>query len=315
MVVATDSRRQLQRRTARRPLVKLLVAGARGQVARALVERAAGWPGIELLAIGRPQLDLERPGSAAELVADVAPDIVINAAALTAVDQAEGESARAFRINSDGAGELASAAAARGAPIVQLSTDYVFNGYADGAYAEDAAPEPLNVYGHSKLAGEAQVRATNPRHAIVRTAWLYSPFGRNFVTSMMAAAAGGPIVRVVDDQRGCPTSALDLAEGLLGLAARWAAEPDSPVADLYHLAGPAAMSWCDFAVAIMDECRSLGLPAAEVVPIGSADWLAKATRPRNSALNSCRFERDFGYSMPPWKESLTAVIERISRHQ
>jgi dTDP-4-dehydrorhamnose reductase len=293
--------------------VKLLVAGARGQVARSLVERAALLPGLDVIAVGRPTLDLEAPGSAIRVVAEIAPDIVINAAAYTAVDQAEAEPDRAFRINSDAAGELAAAAADSGAAIVHLSTDYVFGGFAEASYDEQAAPEPLNVYGHSKLAGEAQVRAANPRHAIVRSAWIYSPFGRNFVSSMMTAAANRPMLTVVDDQRGSPTSALDLADGLLRVAARWAEGGEEGMGSTYHLAGPEVMSWCGFATAIMDECRARGLPAAEVEPIASADWPAKATRPRNSALNSCSFARDFGYSMPPWRQSLAATIERISQ--
>jgi dTDP-4-dehydrorhamnose reductase len=293
--------------------VKLLVAGAQGQVARSLAERAALVPDIELVAIGRPSLDLEQPGSASRLVADIAPDIVINAAAYTAVDQAEAEPDRAFRINSDAAGELAAAAADSGAAIIHLSTDYVFGGFAEAPYDEQAVPEPLNVYGHSKLAGEAQVRAANPRHAIVRSAWIYSPFGRNFVSSMMAAAASRPTLTVVDDQRGTPTSALDLADGLLRIAARWAEGGEEGIGSTYHLAGPQVMSWYGFARAIMDECRARGLPTAEVDPIASADWPAKATRPRNSALNSCRFARDFGYSMPPWRDSLAATIERIAQ--
>jgi len=293
--------------------VRVLVAGATGQVARSLVERASSWPGIELTALGRPTLDLEQPGSAGRVVADFSPDVVINAAAYTAVDQAEAEPDRAFRINSKGAGELAGAAAARGAAIIHLSTDYVFGGSADGACDEEAVPEPLNVYGHSKLAGEARVRAANPRHVIVRSAWLYSPFGRNFVTGMMAAAASRPTLTVVDDQLGSPTSALDLADGLLCVVDRWIEQPERGIGNTYHLAGPAAMSWCAFATAIMDECRKRGLPAAEVEPIRSADWPAKADRPRNSALNSFSFGRDFGYSLPPWRDSLAAVIERVAR--
>lgn len=295
--------------------MKLLIAGASGQVARSLVERAAAWPGVEPIALGRPVLDLEQPGSAARAVAETAPDVVINAAAYTAVDAAQSEPARAMRINADGAGELAAAAAANGAAIIQLSTDFVFDGTAPGAYSEDATPAPLGVYGRTKQAGEAQVRAANPRHLIVRTAWVYSPFGRNFVTRVIAAASDDAPLRVVDDQRGNPTSAIDLADGLLSAIARWTSEPELGLGETYHLAGPATMSWWDFAVAVMDQCRELGLPAGEVLPIRSADWAAKAPRPTNSALNSCSFARDFGYSMPPWRTSLAAVIERVARQQ
>lgn len=293
--------------------MRVLVAGARGQLARSLLERASGSPEVELVTLGRPTLDLESPGSAARAVAATAPDVVINAAAYTAVDRAESEPALATRINANGAGKLAAAAAARGAAIIQLSTDFVFDGTAMGAYAEDAVPNPLNVYGKSKLAGEQQVRLSNPRHTIVRTAWVYSPFGQNFVTRMMAAAGDRRTLTVVDDQRGNPTSALDLADALLQIIARWANEPELGLGKTYHLAGPATMSWYDFALAIMDQCRELGLPAFQVVPIKSSEWAAIARRPANSALNSCSFAREFGYSTPPWTDSLAAVIERVAR--
>src|SRR5437660_1636965 len=197
--------------------MKVLVTGTEGQLARSLVERARLHPAIDLVAIGRPMLDMEVAGSAAAAIAEAAPDVVVNAAAYTAVDQAEDEPERAFRVNADAAGEVAAAATRAGAAVIQLSTDYVFNGRAEGPYREDAPVDPLGVYGRSKLAGEEQVRAANPRHAIVRTAWVYSPFGRNFIKSMMAGAGVRDRLTVVDDQRGSPTSALDLADGLLAM--------------------------------------------------------------------------------------------------
>src|SRR4051812_35034781 len=169
--------------------MKILVTGIEGQLARSLAERARLHPDLELIARGRPELDLELPGSAAAAIAQAQPDVVINAAAYTAVDQAEDERDRAFRINADAAGEVAEAAAHAGAAVIQISTDYVFDGRGEGASREDAPVNPLGVYGSSKLAGEEQVRAANPRYAIVRTAWVYSPFGRNFVKSMMAATS------------------------------------------------------------------------------------------------------------------------------
>src|SRR4051812_19276650 len=197
--------------------MKILVTGTEGQLARSLVERALLRNDIELVALGRPELDLKAPGSAAAAIAEAAPDLVINAAAYTAVDGAEDEPERAFRINADAAGEVAAAAVRAGAAVIQLSTDYVFDGRGEDAYREDASVNPLGVYGRSKLAGEEQVRSANPRHAIVRTAWVYSPFSRNFVKSIMAAAGTRDRLTVVDDQRGSPTSALDLADGLLAM--------------------------------------------------------------------------------------------------
>lgn len=286
--------------------MRVLVVGAQGQVARSLVERAGNSPKIEIAAAGRSELDLEQPGSGAKAIADFAPDLVINAAAYTAVDQAESEPDRAFRINAEGAGELAAAAAAVNAPIIQISTDYVFDGSAAEPYDESALPDPLNVYGRSKLAGEEQVRVANPRHVIVRTAWVYSPFGRNFAKTMVNAARSRDMLTVVDDQKGSPTSSLDLADALLHMIER-----ELPLGETYHIAGTGSTSWCGFAQAIMAECRKLGLPAADVRPIASAEWPTDARRPVNSALNSCRFERDFGYSMPPWEESLPEIVHRL----
>src|SRR3954452_12728393 len=185
--------------------MKVLVIGSSGQLAQSLLERAVGRGGIALRAIGRPEIDLEVAGAASSAIAAAAPDVVINAAAYTAVDQAEDEPERAFRINADAAGEIAAATAGK-ARLVHVSTDYVFDGTAEGAYGENAEPNPLNVYGRSKLAGEANVRSANPEHVIVRTSWVYSPFGRNFVATMMAAAERNDHLAVVDDQRGCPTS-------------------------------------------------------------------------------------------------------------
>ena len=287
--------------------MRVLVTGAQGQVARSLAEGAANARELEIIAVGRPDFDLERRGSAERVIADVGPDVVINAAAYTAVDDAEREPERAFWINADGAGELAGAAFKRGAAIIQISTDYVFDGLAVGPYDEAAVPNPLNVYGKSKLAGEEQVRAANPRHVIVRTAWVYSPFGRNFVKTMMQAAQTRGTLSVVDDQRGSPTSALDLAKALSHLL-----KGELPLGQTYHLAGASSTTWCGFASVIMDECRGLGLPAAQVQPITTADWPTAARRPVNSALNSFKFERDFGYSMPRLEDSLPGVIGRIS---
>ena len=292
--------------------MKVLVTGRDGQLARCLVERAAGREGIELVAVGRPELDLEAAGSAARVIAEASPNVVINAAAYTAVDQAEDEPDRAFRINADAAGEVAAAARSAGAAIVQMSTDYVFDGRSAEPYGEDSATNPLGIYGRSKLAGEEQVRTANPDHVILRSAWVYSPFGRNFVKTMMAAAETREELTVVDDQFGNPTSALDLADGILAMIERWRHGGRTGLGDTYHLAGSGSTSWCEFAQAIMDECRVLGLPAAEVRPIRSDEWPTRAARPQNSALDCARFARDFGFTMPQWRDSLRVVVERLA---
>lgn len=291
--------------------MKVLVTGARGQLSRSLVERAAGRPGIEMIAVGRPELDLEVTGSVERVVAEIAPEVIVNAAAYTAVDQAEIEPERAFRVNAEAAGELAFAARRIDSPIVAISTDYVFDGSAACPYDETASPNPLNVYGRSKLLGEEQVRLANPRHLILRASWIYSPFGQNFAKSMISLAKDRDELRVIDDQRGAPTSALDLAEGILVALDRWRADGLESLVGTYHLAGGEVTSWYGFAAGIMDECRKRNLPSAEVRPIATSEWPAKAARPANSMLDSRKFKRDFGYSARPWKPSLAEMFARL----
>ena len=290
--------------------MRILVTGTRGQLVRSLIERSSGW--LEVVAVGRPEVDLEVPGSVARAIETLRPDAVVNAAAYTAVDQAEDEPGRAMRINADAAGEAAVAARKVGAPIIHISTDYVFDGTCDGAYAEDAPTGPIGVYGQSKLAGEEQVRETNPQHLILRTAWLYSPFGRNFVTTMMTAAGERDSLTVVDDQRGSPTSALDLADAILRVLDQWRRGSRTGLGETYHVAGAGETSWCGFAAEIMRQRHALGLPVAKIVPITTADWPTRARRPRNSVLDSSNFERDFGFRLPDWRASVSSVVDRLA---
>jgi dTDP-4-dehydrorhamnose reductase len=290
--------------------MKVLVTGSEGQLARSLRESASMHPGLDLVFAGRPAIDLARPGSAERFIAETVPDVVINAAAYAAVDQAEDEPELVFRINADGAGEVAAAAAHVRAAVIQISTDYVFSGESEVSYVEDAPVGPLNVYGRSKLAGEEQVRSANPDHLIVRTAWLYSPFGRNFVTTIVAAAKTRNELKVVADQIGSPTSAFDLANGLLRAVDLH--RKGEGKTGIYHLAGTGSTSWCDLAQAIMMECKKHDMPSAGVRPIKTVDWPAKAARPRNSILDSTKFAQDFGFSMPPWRDSLAVVMDRLA---
>jgi dTDP-4-dehydrorhamnose reductase len=286
--------------------MKLLVIGKNGQVAQSVVERATASADLEIRSFGREVVDLERPQTIASAIASEHPDVVINAAAFTGVDAAEEEEERAFAVNSAGAGEAARASAAAGARFIHLSTDYVFDGSGSGARDESAPTGPLGAYGRSKLAGEEAVRAADPRALILRTAWVHSPFGHNFVRTMMKAASGRDELRVVADQRGNPTSALDLADAILA-AAR------AGDGGLYHLAGTGSASWAEFAEAIMGQCRRLGLSAAKIVPIPSTDYPTPARRPMNSMLDSRRFEERFGFTMPDWRSSLRIVVERLAR--
>jgi dTDP-4-dehydrorhamnose reductase len=288
--------------------VRILLTGREGQVARSLIERVEAFPALELISAGRPEVDLAQKGSVARVVRALCPDLVINAAANTAVDQAEDEPELAMRINAEAAGEAAAAAREVGAGFIQLSTDYVFDGQAREPYAEDAPTNPLSAYGRSKLAGEQAVRAANPNHLILRTAWVYSPFGRNFVRTMVTAARDRDTVNVVDDQLGSPTSALDLADAILAIAARW---PEGS-GRTYHLAGTGAASWFELAGEVMANCRRLGLPSAEVGPIATANWPTRAVRPPFAVLDCSRIEGELGLRLPDWRQSVAAVIERLA---
>ncbi|MDQ3077399.1 MAG: dTDP-4-dehydrorhamnose reductase [Pseudomonadota bacterium] len=285
--------------------------GRSGQVARSLVERCEARGGHELIVASRPDTDLANAGEIAAAIHRAEPHAVVNAAAFTAVDGAEDDPALAFRINAEAAREAAQAARDVGARFLHLSTDYVFGGTATDPYRENAPTDPIGVYGKSKLAGEEGVRDANPDHLIVRTAWVYSPFGNNFVRTMMRAARHRDVLRVVDDQYGSPTSALDLADGLLAVIDRWCDEPSASLGQTYHLAGTGQTSWCGFATDIMTQCAALDLPSARIEPIVTADWPTRAVRPAYSVLDSSRFVADFGYLMPSWQSSVTAVIHRL----
>ena len=291
--------------------MRVLVTGEQGQLARSLALLGAGVKGLDLRTIGRPRLDLERPETIEPAIRAVAPDLVVNAAAYTAVDDAEGEPERAFRINGAAAGEVAAAARRHGARIVQISTDYVFDGTGEGPYAETAQTRPLGVYGRSKLEGEERVAEANPDHVILRTAWVYSPFGRNFVKTMLAAAARRGELNVVDDQKGNPTAAADIAGGILALISMWRERPELGLGGTYHLAGTGVASWFEFATAIFAEAGRHGLATASVKPIRTADWPTRAARPANSVLDSSRFAADFGYRAPLWRQSLAAVVAEL----
>jgi dTDP-4-dehydrorhamnose reductase len=292
--------------------MRVLVTGERGQLARSLAVRAAGIPGLVLHAAGRPELDLERSESIEAAIRAAAPDVVVNAAAYTAVDAAEDEPERAFRINGEAAGEVAAAARRQGARIIQVSTDYVFDGTGEGPYSETAQTRPIGVYGRSKLEGEQRVAEANPDHVVLRTAWVYSPFGHNFVKTMLGAAAKRSELTVVADQRGSPTAAADIADGIIALIGQWRERPGLGLGKTYHLAGTGVASWFDFATAIFAEAARHGLPAAEVRPIRTADWPTRAARPANSVLDSSRFGADVGYRAPPWRQSMAAVVAELA---
>jgi dTDP-4-dehydrorhamnose reductase len=289
--------------------MRILVTGRNGQVARSLAERARA--AHELVFVDRPGFDLADPASIARTIEQVRPDLVFSVAAYTAVDKAESERDLAMAVNGDGPGALARAAAGVGAPIVHLSTDYVFDGSGDRPYREDDPVAPLGVYGETKLAGERAIAASGARYAILRTAWVYSPFGNNFVKTMLRLAADRDALTVVDDQRGCPTSALDIADAMLRVADVWASDPGKGADTVYHLAGSGETNWADFARAIMAFSAARGGPSASVTGIPTSAYPTPARRPANSRLDTGRFAATFGYRAPEWRDSLEPVVARL----
>ena len=288
--------------------MKILVIGRHGQLAQSLAER--GGSGIALM--GRPDLDLAVPGSARFAILTARPEWIVNAAAFTAVDLAETEEPAARRINADAAGEIAAAAHELGVPVIHISTDYVFDGQASEPYAEPGATGPINAYGRTKLAGEVAVRAATPEHLILRTSWLVSPFGNNFVRTMVELGQRRDTLSVVADQHGNPTSTLDLADAVLIIARRLGAGESSGLGQTYHLAGTGIASWFDVAVAVQEELAALGAKSARVNPIATADWPTPATRPAYSALDTSAFTRDFGYALPDWRRSIQYIVRRLA---
>jgi dTDP-4-dehydrorhamnose reductase len=274
--------------------LRILLVGRNGQVGRELARTLA--PLGEVHALGRDELDLTDPARIAAVVRAASPQIIVNAAAYTAVDRAESEPEAAFAVNAAAPAVLAAEAARLGASLVHYSTDYVFDGAKPAPYAEDDVPHPLNVYGASKLAGERAIAASGCRHLILRTSWVYGPHGSNFMRAILRAARERRELRVVDDQIGAPTSSLALARATAQVL-RQAGE------GLYHMSAAGKTSWCGFARAILARAAR-GTP---VVPIRSEEYPAAARRPRNSLLDNSRLRSTFGVALAPWEEGLAEV--------
>lgn len=284
--------------------MRILVIGQSGQVATALRERGAA-SGREVVCRGRPEADLLDPASLARALDDVKPAVVVNAAAYTAVDAAETDEAAAHALNAEGAGALARLCAARGVALAHLSTDYVFDGALDRPYREDDPIAPQSAYGRTKAAGEAAVAEAGGKALIVRTAWVYAPFGKNFVRTMLRVGAERDHLRVVNDQRGNPTSALDIADALLTLAHRAGDWPER--ADVLHLAGSGEATWHEFAEAIFS--WSPYRPTVEA--ISTSQYPTPARRPANSRLDCGKLARTWGIVLPDWRDSARGVVERL----
>jgi dTDP-4-dehydrorhamnose reductase len=292
--------------------MRLYVIGSQGQVARSLREAATRDNDIVFGCGERPDVDLLRPASIARALADFRPDIVINPAAYTAVDKAESEPEQAFALNRDGAGTVAAAAAKRGVPVIHLSTDYVFDGTKDAAYVESDPVNPQSVYGRSKCEGEAAVAAANPQNIVLRTSWVYSPFGTNFVRTMLRLAAERDSLRVVDDQIGCPTYAPDIAVAAIAIARKVLAEGwRAEFAGVTHLAGPEALTWYAFANDIVRGAALRGGRSVPISPILTSDYPTPAARPANSRLSAARLASVFNIRMPPLEHSLANCLDLL----
>lgn len=290
--------------------MRIVVTGKSGQVVTALLERGVASE-HEVIALGRPELDLADLGSLACVLEAARPDVVVSAAAYTAVDKAESDGDLVYAVNSAGAGAVARAANDLGVPLIHISTDYVFDGTLERPYLETDPVGPTGVYGSSKLAGEQAVMAEHANAAVLRVAWVYSPFGGNFVKTMLRLAGERKEISVVADQFGNPTSALDIADGILLVANNLVHKAEPGLRGVFHMAAQGEASWADFAQAIFIASGARGGPSANVKPITTADYPTPGRRPANSRLDCGLIERIHGVALPEWRASLETVITRL----
>lgn len=286
-------------------MAPILVTGGSGQVGGALA-RLAG-PDVEIVAPGRNALDLADPEALTAMVDARAWGAVVNCAAYTAVDKAESDIVSAWTINALAPAALAAATAAAGIPLLHISTDYVFSGTKPNFYTEDDPVAPLGVYGASKLGGELAVRSANPRHLILRTAWVVSATGSNFVKTMLRLGAERPQLRVVADQKGCPTSADDIARAILAILPRMG---DGPYGT-YHFVNSGEASWHELAEAVFARAAIHGMSPPSVEPIATSDYPTPAARPANSRLATAKITRDFDISPRAWRGAIDEIVDRL----
>lgn len=282
----------------------LLVLGAGGQIGQALVERA----GAAACGVGRTACDIADPAAVALALAAPGLSAVVNCAAYTQVDQAEREPQRAFAVNAGGAETVARCAAARGLPIIHLSTDYVYAGAGDAPHREDETCRPRNVYGASKAAGDAAVAGANPAHLILRVSWVFGVHGGNFVKTMLRLGRERGELRVVADQRGGPSEARDIADAIIAIAAA-CCRPGFAAWGIYHYAGAPTTSWHGFADEIFTRTRTA---RPRLIPIATRDYPTPAARPLNSVLDCRRIARVFGLEQPDWRVALTRVVAALA---
>ena len=292
--------------------MRILAAGWHGQIARAFLQTVPGCDDITAFAIGRPGLDICDPRSIERALCDIQPDVLINLAGYTDVDEAESEPELAFALNAVGARLLAEAAARRQVPIIHISTSYVFDGCKPSAYIETDVAEPSSVYGKSRLAGELAVQAANPKHVILRTGWIYSPFGRCFVSSILQRVQLGMPLRVVNDQYGNPTYAPHLTDAILAIAQRLTAqrEEEKPWG-IYHAAGTGTATWYDIAKEVLSVSQQLVGLSVSLEPIPSAEYATRTERSPNTSLDCSMLERTFDVKLPFWQTGVHECVERL----
>lgn len=290
--------------------MRILVTGGGGQVGTELGRLP--WAADDAVTVlGQDRLDITDRAAVLDTVAALRPDVVINAAAYTAVDRCETETELAFAVNRDGPAHLAEACAAGGAALLHISTDYVFDGERQGAYVEDDPVCPLGVYGRSKEAGDRAVRERLDRHVILRTAWVYAAHGANFVRTMLRFGAERDELRVVADQMGCPTSAADIARALARIAGATAGAGEEGLWGTYHFAGAGVTSWHGFAEGIFDRAEPVWGRRPRVAAITTEEWPTPTRRPKNSALDCSRVVAAFGVDQPRWQDSLAPVVAAL----
>lgn len=290
---------------------RILVTGSQGQVARSLAERTVLRDDIELLLVGRAELDLADTVRVAPAIEALAPDVILSVAAYTAVDAAEDDEAAALAVNGTAVGEIGKAAARLGVPVLHLSTDYVFAGDKATPYVETDPTGPLSAYGRTKLAGELALAAATANHAILRTAWVYSPFGKNFVRTMLRLGDSQAGVRVVADQVGNPTSALDIADALLKVADNLIVSDDPALRGTFHMTGEGETSWAGFAAEVFRLSAARGGRPVSVEPIPTSAYPTPARRPANSRLDCGKLEQVHGLRLPSWRVSTEIVVRRL----
>ena len=291
--------------------MRVLIAGRTGQLAIELLDRLPR-DGHQAIAQEAPELDLTDPASIARAVEAATPEVIVNAAAYTAVDKAEGQRDLAFAVNATGAGLLAEAASRRGIPFVHVSTDYVFPGDGGAPYSEEAPTGPIGVYGESKLAGEQAVLAANPRSIILRTAWVCSPHGNNFVKTMLRVGQERDVVSVVADQHGAPSFAADLADAIARILPRLAnAAAGDAGFGVFHLTGAPHTTWHGFAAAIFEGAAARGLKTPELRAIRTAEYPTPARRPADGRLDCGKITRIHGIQPADWRQSLSRCLDAL----